>query len=75
MLRALPIGETISYGALAAKFGTRDAREVTKAIASCWCHAIASLRRTDRSRAIAGASSASASCWPASDRPNPFGLP
>jgi AraC family transcriptional regulator, regulatory protein of adaptative response / methylated-DNA-[protein]-cysteine methyltransferase len=34
MLRALPIGETISYGALAAKLGTRDARDVTKAIAS-----------------------------------------
>lgn len=34
MLRALPIGETISYGAIAAKLGTRDARDVTKAIAS-----------------------------------------
>jgi AraC family transcriptional regulator of adaptative response/methylated-DNA-[protein]-cysteine methyltransferase len=34
MLRALPIGETISYGTLAAKLGTRDARDVTKAIAS-----------------------------------------
>ena len=34
MLRVLPIGETISYGALAAKLGTRDARDVTKAIAS-----------------------------------------
>jgi AraC family transcriptional regulator, regulatory protein of adaptative response / methylated-DNA-[protein]-cysteine methyltransferase len=34
MLRALPVGETISYGALAAKLGTRDARDVTKAIAS-----------------------------------------
>jgi AraC family transcriptional regulator, regulatory protein of adaptative response / methylated-DNA-[protein]-cysteine methyltransferase len=34
MLRALPIGETISYGALAAKLGTRDARDVTKAIAA-----------------------------------------
>ena len=34
MLRALPIGETISYGALAAKLGTRDARDVTKAIGS-----------------------------------------
>jgi AraC family transcriptional regulator of adaptative response/methylated-DNA-[protein]-cysteine methyltransferase len=34
MLRLLPIGETISYGALAAKLGTRDARDVTKAIAS-----------------------------------------
>jgi AraC family transcriptional regulator, regulatory protein of adaptative response / methylated-DNA-[protein]-cysteine methyltransferase len=34
MLRALPIGETINYGALAAKLGTRDARDVTKAIAS-----------------------------------------
>jgi alkylated DNA nucleotide flippase Atl1 len=32
MLRVLPIGETISYGALAAKLGTRDARDVTKAI-------------------------------------------
>jgi AraC family transcriptional regulator of adaptative response/methylated-DNA-[protein]-cysteine methyltransferase len=34
MLRLLPIGETISYGALAVKLGTRDARDVTKAIAS-----------------------------------------
>jgi AraC family transcriptional regulator, regulatory protein of adaptative response / methylated-DNA-[protein]-cysteine methyltransferase len=34
MLRLLPIGETISYGTLAAKLGTRDARDVTKAIAS-----------------------------------------
>ena len=34
MLRALPIGETTSYGALGAKLGTRDARDVTKAIAS-----------------------------------------
>jgi AraC family transcriptional regulator of adaptative response/methylated-DNA-[protein]-cysteine methyltransferase len=34
MLRELPIGETIGYGALAAKLGTRDARDVTKAIAS-----------------------------------------
>ncbi|MBU6458478.1 MAG: methylated-DNA--[protein]-cysteine S-methyltransferase, partial [Bradyrhizobium sp.] len=34
MLRALPIGETISYGAIAAQLGTRDARDVTKAIAS-----------------------------------------
>jgi AraC family transcriptional regulator, regulatory protein of adaptative response / methylated-DNA-[protein]-cysteine methyltransferase len=60
MLRALPIGETISYRALAAKLGTRDARDVTKAIASnpiavlVPCHA--SSRRTDRSRGIAGAS-------------------
>ena len=34
MLRVLPIDETISYGALAAKLGTRDARDVTKAIGS-----------------------------------------
>jgi AraC family transcriptional regulator of adaptative response/methylated-DNA-[protein]-cysteine methyltransferase len=34
MLRALPVGETTSYGALAAKLGTRDARPVTEAIAS-----------------------------------------
>lgn len=34
MLRALPVGETTSYGALAARLGTRDAREVTEAIAS-----------------------------------------
>jgi AraC family transcriptional regulator of adaptative response/methylated-DNA-[protein]-cysteine methyltransferase len=34
MLRALTIGETTSYGALAAQLGTRDARDVTKAIAS-----------------------------------------
>jgi AraC family transcriptional regulator, regulatory protein of adaptative response / methylated-DNA-[protein]-cysteine methyltransferase len=34
MLRALPVGETISYGALAAKLGTRDSRDVPKAIAS-----------------------------------------
>jgi AraC family transcriptional regulator, regulatory protein of adaptative response / methylated-DNA-[protein]-cysteine methyltransferase len=33
MLRALPSGETTSYGALAARLGTRDAREVTEAIA------------------------------------------
>lgn len=34
MLRALPVGETISYGALAAQLGTRDARDVTEAVAS-----------------------------------------
>lgn len=33
MLRAIPLGETTSYGALAAKLGTRDARDVTEAIA------------------------------------------
>jgi AraC family transcriptional regulator of adaptative response/methylated-DNA-[protein]-cysteine methyltransferase len=33
MLRAIPAGETTNYGALAAKLGTRDAREVTDAIA------------------------------------------
>jgi AraC family transcriptional regulator of adaptative response/methylated-DNA-[protein]-cysteine methyltransferase len=33
MLRAIPMGETTSYGALAAKLGTRDARDVTEAIA------------------------------------------
>ena len=32
MLREIPAGETVSYGALAAKLGTRDAREVTEAI-------------------------------------------
>jgi AraC family transcriptional regulator, regulatory protein of adaptative response / methylated-DNA-[protein]-cysteine methyltransferase len=34
MLRGLRVGETTSYGALAARLGTRDAREVTEAIAS-----------------------------------------
>ena len=34
MLREIPSGETTSYGALAAKLGTRDAREVTEAIAA-----------------------------------------
>jgi AraC family transcriptional regulator of adaptative response/methylated-DNA-[protein]-cysteine methyltransferase len=34
MLRAIPVGETTTYGALAAKLGTRDARGVTEAIAS-----------------------------------------
>jgi len=34
MLRALSVGETVSYGSLAQKLGTRDARDVTKAIAS-----------------------------------------
>lgn len=33
-LRAIPLGETTSYGALAAEMGTRDARDVTAAIAS-----------------------------------------
>jgi AraC family transcriptional regulator, regulatory protein of adaptative response / methylated-DNA-[protein]-cysteine methyltransferase len=32
MLRTIPVGETTNYGALAAKLGTRDAREVTEAI-------------------------------------------
>ena len=40
MLRAIPVGETTNYGALAAKLGTRDAREVTEAIA---CNPIAVL--------------------------------
>ena len=34
MLQSIPAGETTSYGALAARLGTRDAREVTAAIAS-----------------------------------------
>ena len=32
MLREIPAGETTNYGALAAKLGTRDARDVTEAI-------------------------------------------
>jgi AraC family transcriptional regulator, regulatory protein of adaptative response / methylated-DNA-[protein]-cysteine methyltransferase len=40
MLRAIPVGETTNYGALAAKLGTRDARDVTEAIA---CNPIAVL--------------------------------
>jgi AraC family transcriptional regulator, regulatory protein of adaptative response / methylated-DNA-[protein]-cysteine methyltransferase len=34
LLREIPPGQTTSYGALAAMLGTRDAREVTEAIAS-----------------------------------------
>ena len=34
LLREIPAGQTTSYGALAARLGTRDAREVTEAIAS-----------------------------------------
>jgi AraC family transcriptional regulator of adaptative response/methylated-DNA-[protein]-cysteine methyltransferase len=34
MLREIPAGETTSYGVLAAKLGTRDARDVTEAIGS-----------------------------------------
>jgi AraC family transcriptional regulator, regulatory protein of adaptative response / methylated-DNA-[protein]-cysteine methyltransferase len=34
LLREIPAGETTSYGALAAKLGTGDARGVTEAIAS-----------------------------------------
>ncbi len=40
MLRAIPAGGTTTYGALAAKLGTRDARAVTEAIA---CNPIAVL--------------------------------
>ena len=40
MLRAIPVGETTNYGSLAAKLGTRDAREVTEAIA---CNPVAVL--------------------------------
>jgi AraC family transcriptional regulator, regulatory protein of adaptative response / methylated-DNA-[protein]-cysteine methyltransferase len=40
MLRAIPVGETTTYGALAAKLGTHDIREVTAAIA---CNPIAVL--------------------------------
>ena len=32
LLRTIPIGQTTNYGALAAKLGTRDAREITEAI-------------------------------------------
>ena len=32
LLREIPAGETTNYGALAAKLGTRDARDVTEAI-------------------------------------------
>jgi AraC family transcriptional regulator of adaptative response/methylated-DNA-[protein]-cysteine methyltransferase len=34
MLREIPAGETTNYGALAAKLGTRDPRDVTAAIAN-----------------------------------------
>jgi AraC family transcriptional regulator, regulatory protein of adaptative response / methylated-DNA-[protein]-cysteine methyltransferase len=34
LLRELAVGETTSYGALAAKLGTRDARDVTVAIST-----------------------------------------
>jgi AraC family transcriptional regulator, regulatory protein of adaptative response / methylated-DNA-[protein]-cysteine methyltransferase len=34
LVRAIPAGETRSYGAIAAQLGTRDARDVTDAIAS-----------------------------------------
>jgi AraC family transcriptional regulator of adaptative response/methylated-DNA-[protein]-cysteine methyltransferase len=34
MLQEIPAGETTSYGALAARLGTRDARDVTEAIGS-----------------------------------------
>jgi AraC family transcriptional regulator of adaptative response/methylated-DNA-[protein]-cysteine methyltransferase len=34
MLREIPAGETTSYGALAAKLGSRDPRDVTAAIAN-----------------------------------------
>jgi AraC family transcriptional regulator of adaptative response/methylated-DNA-[protein]-cysteine methyltransferase len=34
LLRSIPAGQTTTYGALAAKLGTRDARDVTEAIAS-----------------------------------------
>jgi AraC family transcriptional regulator of adaptative response/methylated-DNA-[protein]-cysteine methyltransferase len=34
LLREIAVGETTSYGALAAKLGTRDARDVTKAISA-----------------------------------------
>ncbi len=34
MLRDIPMGETTHYGALAARLETRDARDVTKAIAN-----------------------------------------
>jgi AraC family transcriptional regulator, regulatory protein of adaptative response / methylated-DNA-[protein]-cysteine methyltransferase len=40
MLRAIPVGEVTNYGAVAAKLGTHDAREVTEAIA---CNPIAVL--------------------------------
>jgi AraC family transcriptional regulator, regulatory protein of adaptative response / methylated-DNA-[protein]-cysteine methyltransferase len=34
MVREIPAGETTNYGALAARLGTRDARDVTDAVAS-----------------------------------------
>lgn len=34
MLREIPIGKTVSYGELAARLGTRDARDVTAAVSS-----------------------------------------
>jgi AraC family transcriptional regulator of adaptative response/methylated-DNA-[protein]-cysteine methyltransferase len=34
MLREIPAGQTTSYGALAAKLGTRDPRDLTQAIAN-----------------------------------------
>ena len=40
MLRTIPVGDTTNYGALGTKLGTRDAREVTEAIA---CNPIAVL--------------------------------
>jgi AraC family transcriptional regulator of adaptative response/methylated-DNA-[protein]-cysteine methyltransferase len=71
MLRAIPVGETTNYGALAAKLGTRDARDVTEAIA---CNPIAVLvpchRVIKKDGSISGyrwASSASESCWHANN--------
>ena len=34
LLREIPAGQTTTYGGLAAKLGTRDARDVTEAVAS-----------------------------------------
>ncbi|NIJ64245.1 AraC family transcriptional regulator of adaptative response/methylated-DNA-[protein]-cysteine methyltransferase [Sphingomonas leidyi] len=71
LLREIPVGRTTSYGALAEKLGTRDARDVTEAIASNGiailvpCHRV--VKKDGSLSGFAGAYGASGPCSSASN--------
>ena len=66
LLREIPVGETTTYGALAAKLGTRDARDVTQAIGAnpiavlIPCHRV--VKKDGGASGIAGACAGSVRC-------------
>ena len=61
MVGTVPIGQTTTYGALAAKLGTRDARPVTAAVSSNPIAVIVPCHRVIKKDGSVGASSANVS--------------